>query len=214
MDQLFFKDQTVDIHHTGVSPDRLHRTRVVDLDKDYLAVRAYDQHGELIDLSIGTEVELYFVRPDAIYSMLTHVTDKAIRPEPVLILERDDEKIKRLQRRRFFRVSVRVKVKFLLPDDEVSEEDNRREELTYTYNLSAGGLFCPIQSTCQVGDPLELHLFLPKEDEPIHAIGKVVRVQEKKNNLRNIGVNFENIRERDRARLTRFLFRAQARSLS
>ncbi len=212
---LFFKDQILDIHLAHEGSDTLQRTRIIHVDNEsgIITISAYDHKGNLLEFPIGAEVEFFFVRPDAIYSVDAEVIDKVVRPEPGMILHPDQQDIRRIQRRQYFRVVANVKVVFIFIDRETGET-RFQEETTYTRNLSAGGLLCPVKIRCQRGMPVKLQLFLPMDPMPIEAMGKVVRVQEIEEGQEypfRIGVEFEDIRESDRARLTRFLFKVQAK---
>ncbi|MDQ7066306.1 MAG: PilZ domain-containing protein [candidate division KSB1 bacterium] len=212
---LFFKDQILDIHLAGESSDVLQRTHIIHVDdeNETITVSAYDHKGNLLQFPISAEVEFFFVRPDAIYSVDAEVIDKVVRPDPGLILRPDQQDIRRIQRRQYFRVVASVKVVFIFTDRETGET-RFQEETTYTRNLSAGGLLCPVKTRCQRGMPVKIQLFLPSEPTPIEAVGKVVRVQEMEDDQEypfRIGVEFEDIQESDRSRLTRFLFKVQAK---
>ncbi len=207
----FFKGQTIDLHPANLASDKLQQAVITGVSDEALTIRSLNGREDLIEYPIGTALQIYFVRPDAIYSMNTRVVDKILKPVPLLILHRDDQQISRIQRRQFFRVAVKVKVIFKF--NEEADGTPPLVETSYTRNLSAGGLYCPIHSPCAIGDQLIIQIFIPQEADPVEAVGKIVRIHPpaKKNQPQFVGFAFVDIKESCRARLTRFLFRVQAR---
>ncbi len=211
----FFKDQILDIRLAGEESEVLQRTRIIAVNEDdgTIKIATHDQNGRLLEFPIGAQVEFFFVRPDAIYATTAEVVDKVVSPSPALILRPEGQDIRRIQRRQYFRVVTQVKVVFVFTDQETGET-YFQEETTLTKNVSAGGLLCPVKTRCYPNMPVKIQLFLPAESDPINATGKVVRIQHVKEDEEHpyrIAVQFEEIRESDRARLTRFLFQIQAK---
>lgn len=210
----FFKNQTLDIRARNDSAAPLHRTSVVHVTEEALAIRAHDHHGRLLKYPIGAEVVVFFIRPDALYSMRSTIVDKALKPVPVLVLRLDEKAIARMQRRQHFRIDIRLKVMCALMKPDASGRAAMRET-TYTRNISAGGVLCTLRQPCQIGDQARLELQLPSEPEPIEVLGKVVRVQRGATSRRSgnyVGLHFAAINDAQQARLTRYLFRLQGRA--
>lgn len=210
----FFNNQTLEVQIEAHAKKVLHRVAVVGLSESEITIQALDNSGSLFQTPIGTPVNVYFIRPDALYSMPSEILDKLLKPSPAVVLARDDEKIQRLQRRRFFRVEVRVNSE-IIHLQAPARSGGSRIEKTVTRNLSAGGALCALRHLCQIGDQVEMHLELPPGNVPVEALARVVRVQRRVGKAQAsqlVGLSFEEMRQSHQSRLTQFLFRLQGRS--
>lgn len=211
---LFYQSQEIQIRGIGDGRSTLYNTRIVALDAHELIIRGRDSQGRLLPFPIGSRVEVYVVKPDAIYTLETTIADKRLSPEPTHVLERHDSAAKRMQRRQFFRVDTRVRLglRYMKQDRDGCEY---APESGYSRNISAGGLMCLVHAPVRTGDQVQMQIHLPSDDEAINASGTIRRTHEStagKRFARLAGIEFQDISEQDRSRLTRFLFRAQSRS--
>ncbi|MCA9733160.1 MAG: PilZ domain-containing protein [Deferribacteres bacterium] len=161
----------------------------------------------------GTDVEILFTQPDAFYSLQSTIISETTFPDHLLVFKGMREKINRLQRRRFFRVATRLRIAFAF----LGIEEGKRQKIihsTFTKNISGGGLYFYFENPLQVGEILPLEVFLPDEEKPIEAKGRIVRrdtIKKPDIMLNAYGINFEKIQESDRTTLITFLNRIQGR---
>ena len=191
-------------------------TVVVDVDSEQLAVACRTLTGDELVLAGGELVHVIFIRPDALYSFRTRVkgVDTANK---IAYLERRDQDVRRIQRRQYFRVYVRVRVVARLIDDGRLRRAVSVEEPAEAENLSGGGLLLKVRSRYSIGDLISIQIFLPDGKSPLEAVGKIVRVQSepKEEHLpAHYGVKFVQIDERDRSRIIAFLNKVQAHKLT
>jgi c-di-GMP-binding flagellar brake protein YcgR len=76
------------------------------------------------------------------------------------------------ERRQFFRLSVLADVKY----DKREVPDEIR--LSLTKNISGGGICLIIYEDFKQGDILDLKIYLPEENTPINAVGRIVWLKE------------------------------------
>jgi len=74
--------------------------------------------------------------------------------------------------------------------------------LTYSVDLSGGGILLAGPSTLQIGERIPFELTTDKGEAPIRGVGVVVRVDSESRRA----IRFERISEVDRRRLVRFIF--------
>ena len=210
------KGQNVILQRDAEVIDFRAETVVVDVDSEQLAVACRTLTGDELVLAGGELVHVIFIRPDALYSFRTRVkgVDTANK---IAYLERRDQDVRRIQRRQYFRVYVRVRVVARLIDDGRLRRAVSVEEPAEAENLSGGGLLLKVRSRYSIGDLISIQIFLPDGKSPLEAVGKIVRVQSepKEEHLpAHYGVEFVQIDERDRSRIIAFLNKVQAHKLT
>jgi len=78
-------------------------------------------------------------------------------------------------------------------------------EVTVTKDVSENGIRLPLADEVLPGTRLELAVTVPGEQEPIHAIGRIVWVRlDKRTRLYDTGIHLVHIKQVDRERLYRF----------
>ena len=109
------------------------------------------------------------------------------------------------EKRKFVRLSALVDVIY-----------NKRavtdKELSITRNISQGGICLIAYDRLNEQDVLDLKLYLPEDNTPIQAIGKVVWVKEfiigsiEEGKRYDVGIEFMDIREEDANRVNKYVF--------
>lgn len=210
------KGQNVVLQKDAEVIDFRSETVVLDVSDEQIAVACRTLTGDELALSSGDWVYVIFIRPDALYNFRTRVAavDSANK---VAYLERRDAEVRRVQRRQYFRVYVRVRVVARLIDDGRVRRAVSLEYPAQAENLSGGGLLLKVAGRYEIGDLLSIQIFLPDGKPPVEAVGKIVRVQNEpkdENLAAHYGVEFVEIDERERSRIIAFLNKVQASKLA
>jgi c-di-GMP-binding flagellar brake protein YcgR len=213
MADLFFVNQTVELQALVGGQTRVIVGMIKEVRSDHLLVEPVTETELSTTLAEGNPTDLFWVRPDALYSMPTEVVKSQIRPVTRLLLRRDDSRVNRIQRRQYFRINVRVKIVYRWEGN----RDTPREQLdktTYTRDISAGGVLLQLDERFRHRDRLWLEIYLPDNQGPLTTYGRVIRVRgvsTAQGMSYYTGVEYFDLPEEARSRLTRFLFKLQAR---
>ncbi|KAA3661439.1 MAG: hypothetical protein DWQ10_04500 [Calditrichaeota bacterium] len=187
-------------------------TKIHSIDADEISVYAFYK-GQDLPCEPGFDVEILFTMPDAYYSIRSTVLRTESDADHLVVLKGVQDRINRQQRRRFFRVATRLRIAFAF----LGFEEGKKQKIvrsTFTKNISGGGLYFYFEEPLRLGEVLPIELFLPDEEQPIEAKGRIVRkdnVTKPDVMLNAYGINFEKISESDRTKLISFLNRLQSR---
>ena len=89
------------------------------------------------------------------------------------------------ERRRFNRLDLVVRVDYKTVDELFSE---------FARNINEGGLFVETEQPPELGSPIALEFRVPGSDEPIQAMGRVVRISDgTRDEPPGMGIEFENL---------------------
>lgn len=150
----------------------------------------------------GDRVELQLIGNDALYGIRGHV--KSVETDGRVQIAWGANRIQRVQRRAFFRVRARLDVHVEVPSTGESTT-------LFTFDLSAGGLLVAAPVAWPVGAEVTLSLTLPDDEPPLDVRGRILRRQ-RVEGASGMAIEFIDLDEANRARLTRVLFRLQART--
>jgi PilZ domain len=143
----------------------------------------------------GEMIFILSLRPDAAYEMEAKVVDCLDVTKQVCVIVEQSGEIKRIQRRRFFRIPTSFKVEVT-----VEGRDETPQSLE-TRDLSAGG--CSILATASIenGEILGLSLDLDDGNPPLVCKGKVCRCRPLEKGLFDWGIAFHDLTEQDTDRM-------------
>ena len=109
------------------------------------------------------------------------------------------------EKRKFVRLSALVDVIY-------SKRAITEKETSITRNISQGGICLIAYDELNERDVLDLKLYLPGENSPIQATGKVVWVKEfiigsiEEGKRYDVGIEFMDIKEEDANRVNKYVF--------
>lgn len=209
--QLFYPKQLVEIAPSGSGAKFLAQASVLAVWDNRLLLHAIDTRNLPLPYDFTSPVELYVVKTDAIYVVPGTVIDKKVDPVPVCVVKTDPEAVKRIQRRRYFRVHARLGLELTFPGKGESA-DSVSTERTQTLNLSAGGVYCSSETDSALDDPVYVVLELPDNLQPLEIAGAIKRIQLRPATKKLIAIEFADIRDCDRGRLFRYLIRVQRKN--
>lgn len=111
------------------------------------------------------------------------------------------------ERRRFIRLNVSVKVEYKLLETQPKEIHS-----SLTKDISGGGICLIADEELKSGTFLELKIYLPKESEPILALGRIawsksfIIGDEKTGKRFDVGIEFIKIEEVKREKINQYIF--------
>ena len=179
-------------------------SRIADLAKDNIKVNIPFVNGEIIPLRIGLAVEMYFTGEQAAYSYQTLITDRSIESVPLLTLKYPRAK-RRIQRRDYFRLEVKKRVKYRLLDAELKPIGGFKE--TTTIDISGGGIKMVANSVIFRDTLMEVYLQIPTL-ENVAIISRAVNLTELPDGLA-LGIKFIEIDDSAREKIIGWLFEKQ-----
>ncbi len=193
-----------------------YESRISDIDAEKIDLLMPYSDGDLIPLRVGTKIIVSFAGDTAAYKFQTEIIERSRQPVPVLTAHLpEDDGIIKIQRRRHFRLELRVNVRYRRVDSEWENiEDEFRE--SHTLDISGGGIKLLISSEEELkeGDLLELKLDV-EEIEDINIISRVVNeydLPDFPDDSEAVGLQFLDIDSQTRDTLMGWLF-AQQRKL-
>jgi len=113
-------------------------SKVADIKEDYIAVLPPYVNGELVALRRNLNINIYYTGETAAFVFKSKIINRIKDPIPMLIVTKADE-INRIQRREFFRIDVKLGVKYRRVDKnkKVISEDYKE---TSAIDISGGGI--------------------------------------------------------------------------
>lgn len=190
-----------------------YRSRVEGMGDEGIYLAIPIENGSLISIHPGEVIRVnYQVKRDVnqvqIFSFIASVKSRQREPLPLMLIGYP-ETVTRIQRRNYLRVPVKLKVKLY---QEMAPENQWDGE---TVDLSGGGCLIRTKIPSEVGDEVRVSFAIPKG--PNYDIGSTVVRVEAKDEVGKpcymVAVRFDNITERERDQIIRFLFEKQRESL-
>ena len=192
-----------------------YHSRVEDIAADHMTIAWPTSNGVLVPVHVDRPLSLSFVREDAAYVFQAVVQEKKQDPVPLLKV-RILGPPERVQRRQYFRLKVPAGV---LIQGVMNLPDNPETSLnlsTQVYNLSGSGLAIRSEIPIPVGTMLDVKLML-NDLAPLKLLAKVVSSElvatQNGRQLSHIGFNFVDLKEGQRTRIIRYLFRMQIKQM-
>ena len=152
-------------------------------------------------------VLLRAVKSEALYQVAAIVLERE-DATPARLVVRGEAEAERIQRRRCFRVPVKVGLEVTQPD--VVPPRPFRATMA---DLSAGGVRLVFDHAVFVGQSFLISLDLEDGLPPLRCKGQAVRVMPLADNQSNVGITFQNITEAQEGRITDYLLVALLRRL-
>jgi c-di-GMP-binding flagellar brake protein YcgR len=193
-----------------------YRSRVEDVVEDQMIIGWPTSNGVLVPIHLDGHISLSFVREDAAYVFLGVVQDRKKEPFPVLNI-RVLGLPERIQRRQFFRMKVPIGLEIR---GVMSLPNNPQADLfieTQTYDLSGSGLAIRSEIPIPVDTIVEAKLTLddlPPLKLTAKAVSSELITTRHNTKLSHVGFNFLDLKEGQRMRIIRYLFRMQMQQLA
>jgi len=182
-----------------------YRTRIEDVGERVISIGAPFERGEVVPLREGTKVKITFWDEVSAYSFVAKIMQRIAVPIHMFVLELPDS-IAKVQRRSFVRVPVLFQIMFQTVTMEGLSDSNKGTML----DLSGGGMRFMTEEQVENRSLLYAQIALPNGDLQIPVrVCRVEKVEDSKPQRYCVSVEFNEILERDRDRIIRFVFDIQ-----
>ncbi|MDY0405686.1 flagellar brake domain-containing protein [Virgibacillus sp. 179-BFC.A HS] len=189
-----------------------YKSKVIDVFENciYLAYPIQQSNGKTKIFPLGTRFSVSFIdKNEEIYQFHTEIIKKRTKPIPgIMIAIPEDDKLNRIQRRKFARLEIVVDVAVH------SEDGSFLPFTTVTADFSGGGIAFIIPRNIDVHHgPVTIWMSLPYTDGNIVHLklqGDIVRVADgTKGGIRTASVAFKNLTKKEEQTIIRYCFEKQ-----
>ena len=205
----FWNGQSIEIN---VQNKGTYFTQIISHDRMLIVKQPRSKVNIPLLIENGTVVTVYF--HDEVIGLCTFTSKIYKHPNEIIFIEKpSDEQIKKVQRRRYFRVNVLADVEIF---KQTSNDANQKGVITaYTHDISGGGLaFLTPQKSVEENEVVDgvLHLTLKNKKLEIKFKGKIIRVIQQENNIYKSSLQFLHMTEPVRAELIHYCMMKQIES--
>ncbi|NPV92031.1 MAG: hypothetical protein HPY50_14790 [Firmicutes bacterium] len=182
-------------------------SRVEEIRGDTMVLAMPMSRGEIVTLRRETRVLINFMLNDANHAFEAPILERMRDPLPVFVVRLPTEAVKR-QRRSWVRVPASLRISYTTVKDKVIDDELFLE--TSTIDVSGGGLLFYSDRGYRPGESMRIILHLPKR--PLEVKARVIRstiIPDQQPRLYQTGVEFIDIRERQRDRVMKYIFEQQ-----
>lgn len=187
-----------------------YKSRIADMDEESILIEVpiREGGGQLIKLSVGDELSIYFMTDGGVKnyfnSYVTGFKQDVIRM--VKIRKPDPDSIGKIQRRSFLRVSGELEMAVSM--------DNDRRFLTRTDDIGGGGIsfYCEPEHRVAEGDRMSCWVVVPYKNGSLEHVpfeGEIVRIKALDNGRKIVMAKFTTIADIERQKLIRYCFERQ-----
>ena len=185
-----------------------YRTLIADATPEYLEIETPVTGGHFVPLKPGSSILLVQIKLDAIYTYQFKI-DAVNKSNIESFIVKAPEKVKRIQRRSYFRVEYPFKMEILSAIKRVNKEISRKNEDYLTHDVSGGGLsFYTYKKDNNPSFKMEDDYFVKVfiNDKSYYFKGHIVRIQDLENKRQMVAVKIDDINNKSRENIIRSLF--------
>lgn len=180
-----------------------YRTRIEEMGKSAITIGVPIVQNQFISLREGTELEVIFNDGVTAFSFSTKILKRFSNPIPSFHIGYPS-KIKKIQRRKFVRVPLFCPLKYHV----ITEKEDSEEKPGSIMDLSGGGLLFESQENLPPQTLIAIETKIGTNE--IEIPGLVIRSEkEDEKNVYRISVQFQDISERTRDKIIRYVFQIQ-----
>ncbi|URZ06349.1 flagellar brake protein [Clostridium felsineum] len=198
-----------------VVDDEIYKSNIQGIEDKYIAISMPINNGTYAIMHKGDMAEVWCYHNKQVYSFTATVIDrkKEDKIKLVLISKPNSKDVKRVQRRRNFRVELIENIRYKILNKSVAEEEAKElkngsvQELSngYMVDLSGGGLKIRIKEKPNIGDSIFVNL--PIGDEKVFLISTCVRAIGELNGEYLCGLEFDDdVDEKVREHIINYTF--------
>ena len=193
-----------------------YRSRIDDIVEKKLLVTWPTEKGVYLPLHVDQMLNFSVVRDSNAYAFSGLVDTVAQEPKPVVSIIVSSP-VERIQRRQDFRVKCLIPLEVVATPAETSVglQAAALTMKTATYDLSASGISLRTAKLIPEGTLPDIKIALPDGGPTIETTCKVVHcfAPPENPNKFHIGIKFQKIEENNKARIVRFIYRTQLKSI-
>lgn len=208
-ENITFKiNQKIEIIDNGIT----YKANIQDVKKDHIMISMPVTEDKYYIMHIGSIVEFYITGDKEIDKFRSEVLGKKTENSVQLAVLTQPVFVERVQRREYFRFPMSIDAKlYMLPSEmvyksitDVPVEFFNRMKAGIVVDLSGGGLKAAVKEHMTKGHYAIVSINIPEE---ITLLCKIVWVHKDiKNRNYKVALRFEDMRERDRDKIIKFIF--------
>ena len=189
--------------------EKVYFTQVLKIDQ-YIQIQVPKTESNVpLTVESGMDIIIYFY--DEQKGMCTFKSRLLKLPNGYVVIKRPEkDTVKKIQRRRFFRVKVTDEMILYIPEEE--NPDKKKKVKVYTHDLSGGGIsFLSKDNIVNIDDAVTGTLYLKKKHQSMtkHFEATIVNVIKHNDRFYRISLQFENISEKDQSDIISYCFLKQ-----
>lgn len=185
-----------------------YKTLIGDVTSEYLEIETPLKAGHFVPLKSGNVILLVQVKTDAIYTYQFKI-DSVNNSDLETFRVKQPEKVKRIQRRSYFRVEYPFKMEIISAKKTVNKNMSIGSKEYLTHDVSGGGLsFFIFKNDVSYHFNMEDDYFVKIyiNDKAYYFIGRIVRQQSLENKRQLLGLKINEINRKSREHIIRSLF--------
>ena len=191
--------------------DKVYKSSIQDIGEDYIGISTPIANGKYAPLIRNEQITVIYYDENNLYGFNTSVIGRRMDKIPIILLAMPKD-IKKIQRRKFFRVSLLKNVEYLKVDPNISDSTfNRLIKNLEAFNkgliidLSGGGLKLKTKEEVKVEDRFIIKI--PLEYENVFVISDCIRAfRDINTNLYVSGFSFFNIERNTQDKIIAYIF--------
>jgi c-di-GMP-binding flagellar brake protein YcgR len=187
--------------------EKYFNSNIQDVTEEYIAISIPINAGEYVPLSKGTVIDVVYYEEENCYKFKSSVIGRKFEKIPILLLAKPKE-IKKIQRRKYVRISVvnTVKYKNLKNEPRINPSTVDKSEYlkAVLVDLSGGGMRIMVSEEIKLNDFLLVSLTLNNEE--IFIVGQAMRILKDESGRFSCGLSFEFLDNSTRERIIKFTF--------
>lgn len=191
--------------------NKVYKSSIQDIGGDYVGISIPISNGEYAPLNNNDQVTVVYYNENDIYGFNAGIIGRKMDKIPIILLTKPKD-IKKIQRRKFFRVNLLKEVQYLKTDKNIS--DSALERLTrnskaftkaFMIDLSGGGFRLKTKEEIKSGDIFIIKI--PLDHEDIFVLSNCIRVfKDMDSNLYVSGFSFFNIDAKMQDKIIAYVF--------
>jgi c-di-GMP-binding flagellar brake protein YcgR len=201
-------NQKIEIVDDNVS----YKCNIQDIDGDVIMIDMPVSQGKYYTMHRNSLIEFFVVTENEITKCRSKVLGFKLEGRLRLFVLTFPEVIGRVQRREFFRLPIAMEARYVLLPESINNINTEKLSQNYlsemkkciTVDISGGGLKIVTKEECTAGRKLVVSLSIPDEIKVICSVIRCWYTEQERNY--SIALRFENISERVRDKIIRFVF--------
>lgn len=187
--------------------EKYFNSNIQDITEEYIAISIPTNSGEYLPLSKGAMLEVIYYEEENCYKFQSSVIGRKFENIPILLIAKPTE-IKKIQRRKYVRVSTVIKVKYKNLKNEPKTNPSTVEKSEYLQavlvDLSGGGMKIRVSEEIKLNDFLLVSLTVKNEE--VFLVGQAMRIVKDDDGRFSCGLSFELLDSSTRERIIKFIF--------
>ncbi|MCJ7691206.1 MAG: flagellar brake domain-containing protein [Clostridiaceae bacterium] len=188
--------------------EKYFKSNIQDVTDEYIAISIPINSGEQLPLSKGTVIDVIYYEEENLYKFQSAVIGRKFENIPILLISNPEE-IKKIQRRKYVRVSTIGKVKYKNLKNEPMTSPSTIQDSEYLQaillDLSGGGMKVKISEEVKLSNFLLVCLTINNED--IIIVGQAKRIVKDDEGRFNCGLSFEFLDNATREKIIKLIFK-------